>query len=52
LEPPRIPGRFNEIPTVRLGRWLVVPLTRLAAMLDGEHSTPTREQRAEHDEVG
>jgi excisionase family DNA binding protein len=42
----------NEIPTVRLGRRLVVPLTRLAAMLDGERSTPTREQPAEHDEVG
>jgi excisionase family DNA binding protein len=26
----------NEIPTVRLGRRLVVPLTQLAAMLDGE----------------
>jgi len=25
----------NEIPTVRLGRRLVVPLTQLAAMLDG-----------------
>ena len=26
----------NEIPTVRLGRRLVVPLTQLAAMLNGE----------------
>ena len=42
----------NEIPTVRLGRRLVVPLTRLAAMLDGERPTPAREQQAENDEVG
>jgi hypothetical protein len=31
---------------------LVVPLTRLAAMLDGERSTPTRERPAEKGEVG
>lgn len=42
----------NEIPTVRLGRRLVVPLTRLAAMLDGERPTPARVQPAENDEVG
>ena len=34
----------NEIPTVRLGRRLVVPLTRLAAMLDGEGFTPIGQQ--------
>ena len=34
----------NEIPTVRLGRRLVVPLTRLAALLDAEHSNPIGEQ--------
>ena len=42
----------NEIPTVRLGRRLVVPLTRLAALLDGERPTPEREQQAENDAVG